>query len=138
MAEMIANWGTLPPELIHGQSFIADSVSRFGYDEIADQAGVSRQTVSAFIHGKTAPSAKTRRRLQRAVQTLKAQDALDGPAILASARAMMAEGKITLRELARRVGKDPSNLSKVMSGKRSMSKRLLQALAVLRIELMRR
>ena len=133
MAEMIANWGTLPPALMDGRSSIAESVFRFGYDNIADQAGVSRQTVSAFMHGKTASSPKTRRRLQRAIQTLKVQDELDGPAILASARAMIAEGKITLCEMARRVGEDPSNLSKMLTGKRGISKKALLALGDLAI-----
>ena len=129
LAEILANWGTLPPELIDGRTSIEDAASRYGYDGVADQAGVTRQTMSAVIHGKSIPSAKTRRRLQRAAQTLKAQDTLDGPAILVSARALIADSKITLRELARRAGEDPSNLSKVFAGRRSVSKRLLEALA---------
>lgn len=130
MADMIANWGTMPTELIERHAFIADAISRYGFSELADEAGVSRQTVSAFIHGKTAHSAKIRRKLQRAAQTLKAQDTLDDPAILAAARAMIAEGKITLRELARRTGEDPSNLSKVLAGKRPASKPLHLKIAI--------
>jgi transcriptional regulator with XRE-family HTH domain len=110
---------------------LTESATSLGYSNLADQAGVSGQTLSAIVHGRTRASTSTSRKLQRAAQNLKAGNLLDNTAIIAAAREMIDSGTTTLRELARRVKEDPSNLSKVLSGKRSASRRLLGFLATL-------
>jgi hypothetical protein len=53
MAEMIANYGTLPSELLAGRSEIAESATRFGYDNLASQAGQPEQARIAFCAHET-------------------------------------------------------------------------------------
>ncbi len=129
MEEVLANWRTLPTGLIDRQSKIAASASQFGFHALADEAGLSRQAVSAIVHGRAAASTKTRRKIQRAVQTLQAASEFDETSIINAANAMIADKMITLREMARQIEQDPSNLSKVLAGKRHPSKKLLRALA---------
>lgn len=129
MAELIANYGTLPPELHARRSELAKSASRFGYANLADQAGVSRQTVSSIAHGRSQAGASTRRKLKRAMTSLAADQKLDVELVMSVVRSMIVEKRITLRELARQIKKDPSNLAKVVAGKRRLSNTLLHAIA---------
>jgi hypothetical protein len=98
---------------------------RHGFQNLADQAGLSRQTVSAGAHNKTRLSAKTNRKIQQAARALEKENQFDAAAVLAAARDAIARGEFTLRELARHLKEDPSNFSKVLHGKRNAPQSLL-------------
>jgi transcriptional regulator with XRE-family HTH domain len=117
-AELIANYGSLPIVAEGPPNTVAAMAHRHGFQNLADQAGISRQTISAAAHGKIQISTKTRRKIQQAARMLEKENQLDAAAILAGARTVIEGGEFTLRELARHLNEDPSNLSKVLHGKR--------------------
>lgn len=127
--ETIANFGPLPAAQLHRDTVVA-AIAAFGPTALADQSGLSRQTVWAANRIKSQLSVKTRRKLQYAARRLKSDPALDERAILEAACAAITEGRITLRELARRLKQDPSNLAKIFAGKRGLPKQV--AISIIR------
>ena len=132
--ETVTDWGSEPRRAPAQLAKLTAAIFEFGMQEVAAEAGVSRQALSAIAHGRTNMTAETRRKLQRAIGTLQADRALDADAILDTARALITRKSVTVRELARRIDHDPSNLAKVMSGTRHPSKSLLRALVSIYIK----
>jgi transcriptional regulator with XRE-family HTH domain len=107
---------------------LTEAIKHHGIGELADQAGLSRRTVWAAKSGKTRPTLRTRRKLQQARRALKTDHGMDADSILSMVQHLIATGRITLRELARRIDSDPSNLYKILQGKRAPTAKMMEAL----------
>ena len=125
----VADWGVDRHFLDSAEARMNEAVARHELQAIAEVCGLTRQTIATALRNWANASSNTRRRVQFAIRTLNQNLELDADAILTAANQLLIDGTITLRELATRIGCDPSNLSKILSGKRRPPKIILRAIA---------
>jgi transcriptional regulator with XRE-family HTH domain len=109
-------------------------VSEFGERVVARQIGVSRNTLRRIVSGENRlPSRRILRQIAAAIHAL-AVEAGDRRAASARLRefAQAEAQRIGIAELARRLGVDPSNLRKAMSGEREFGLELQRAMRLYR------
>ena len=105
-------------------------VAEFGERAVAQQLGMSRNTMRRICSGENqAPSQRVLRRIAAAIHALTAE-ASDRRAASARLRefAETEARKIGHSELARRLGVDPSNLRKAITGERELGLEMAQAI----------
>lgn len=105
---------------------------KFGQRKLAEASGTSLSEVSAILCGRRRPTPATLTKLYRVIPLLEgdaseqaeyAREVLDGVRRYCQ--------QVGVREVARQAGLDPSNLSRVLKGRRKPSQIILEKLRVL-------
>jgi hypothetical protein len=123
MGALTADFGGVPDEVLE-QHILSETCDAFGVGNLADQAGVARQTVWTMRTGKAKTSRNTKRKLRQASRALRDERQLADAEIAQRVRAMIDGGVVTLRELARTMNVDAANLAKALAGHRRLSIRI--------------
>jgi transcriptional regulator with XRE-family HTH domain len=108
---------------------ITAAAGRFGRHRLAEGAGVSPGALAPILAGRSKPRGATVRKL---LAWISAQEAVEGGQVAigpALVRARAEAERIGLRRLAAELGVDAANLSKMLAGKRRLSRRVAQRLA---------
>jgi hypothetical protein len=121
--EATASFGNIPDNFL-GQQTLEDAIACFGVSNLAGQAGVVRQTVWAVRTGKAKPTSQTARKLNRAGRALHAERQVADAELARAVRTMLDAGSMSLRDLARQLKTDASNLAKAVAGQRKFPTKL--------------
>lgn len=121
--KVTASFGNIPDGLL-GQESLQEAIDHFGVSNLAGQAGVVRQTIWTARTGKAKPTRKTARKLQRAGRALQAERQIADAELAQAVRTLLDAGSISLRDLARQMKTDASNLAKAIAGQRRFPIRL--------------
>jgi transcriptional regulator with XRE-family HTH domain len=105
---------------------IRAAAGRFGRRRLAEGAGVSPRALAPILAGRSRPRGATVRKL---LAWISAQEAVEGDQAAMGpglSRARAEAERIGLRRLAAELGVDAANLSKMLAGKRRLSRRVLE------------
>ena len=110
---------------------VLDAVCKYGAIRFSTVTGYSRQHVQDVCRGRTKPTAQTLLELNKAittVETVHSAEIMIEQTALTAVRDRMESGEITIKVLADSLECDPSNLAKVLTGKRAISLTITQKL----------
>lgn len=100
-----------------------DAITAHGAKAVAQASRLSPRHVRKVLHGQSQPSGATLAKLYAAARSLEAEIA-HAKNMLEKINATIATKNITVRGLAAKLDVDPSNLSKILSGRRASAKLL--------------
>lgn len=111
-------YGVSPEQRNEILQAVGQAVEQHGAQAIADASRLSARHILEIVKGKKNPSEKVIAKLHTAVKTLEAS-AIKDDELRQEIKMLMQEKKVSIRSLAKSLGTDASNLSKVLSGSRN-------------------
>ena len=103
---------------------VLKTIKRYGISPISNISKLSQRHILNFEKEKTNLSENALQNLYSAVKTLENRDKKENE-LRELIRNIIKKNNISIRQLARNIGIDPSNLSKLISGKRRDLKKLI-------------